>query len=62
MSATGVREAIEKTSKVLAEQPEKARSKNVPATARLVDGLRCEVTGPNRESLHTDTAAAQRNR
>lgn len=22
------------------------RAKNVPATARLVDGLRCELTGP----------------
>jgi uncharacterized OsmC-like protein len=58
MSAASVREAIEKTTKVLAEQPEKARSKNVPATARLADGLRCEVTGPNGETLHTDMPPA----
>jgi uncharacterized OsmC-like protein len=58
MSVTTIREAIEKTSKVLAEQPEKAKSKNVPATARLLDGLRCEVTGPNGETLHTDMPPA----
>jgi len=58
MSTASVREAIEKTSKVLAEQPEKAKSKNVPATARVLDGLRCEVTGPNGETLHTDMPPA----
>ena len=58
MSAESIREAIEKTSKVLTEQPEKAKSKNVPATARLLDGLRCEATGPNGESLHTDMPPA----
>jgi uncharacterized OsmC-like protein len=58
MSAAGIREAIEKTSKLLTEQPEKARSKNVPATARILDGLRCEVKGPNNETLHTDMPPA----
>jgi len=58
MSATSIREAIERTSNVLTEQPEKARSKNVPATARLLDGLRCEVKGPNNEALHTDMPPA----
>jgi uncharacterized OsmC-like protein len=58
MSAGSIREAIEKTSKVLTEQPERAKSKNVPATARLLDGLRCEVTGPNGEALHTDMPPA----
>src|SRR5687767_14111390 len=57
MSATTIREAIEKASSVLAAQPEKAKSKNVPATARLLDGLRCEVTGPNGETVHTDMPA-----
>lgn len=58
MLAADIRDAIEKTSKVIAEQPEKARSKNVPATARLLDGLRCEVKGPNGETVHTDMPPA----
>jgi hypothetical protein len=32
MSATVIRDAIEKTSRFIAEQPEKARSKTAPAT------------------------------
>jgi uncharacterized OsmC-like protein len=51
MSATSIREAIEKTSKVLTEQPEKAKSKNVPATARLLDGLR-RRSGPTHRRRH----------
>jgi uncharacterized OsmC-like protein len=58
MSATTIRDAIDKTSRAIAEQPEKARSKNVPATARLLDGLRCEVKGPNGETVHTDMPPA----
>ena len=55
MSTVNIREAIDKTSRLLAEQPEKALSKNAPATARLLDGLRCEVgKGPNGETLYTD--------
>ncbi len=54
MSATTIRDAIEKISRVFADQPEKARSKNAPATARLLSGLRCEVTGPKGETVHTD--------
>lgn len=58
MSATSISEAIEKTSRILREQPQKAKSKNVPATARVLDGLRCEVKGPNGETLHTDMPPA----
>lgn len=58
MSAASIREAIEKTSKALAEQPEKAKAKNMPATARLLDGLRCEVKGPNGETVYTDMPPA----
>ena len=58
MPATSIRDAIEKISRALAEQPEKAKSKNVPATARLLDGLRCEVTGSNGETVHTDMPPA----
>jgi uncharacterized OsmC-like protein len=58
MSVRNIREAIEKTSRVFTKQPEKARSKNAPATARLLDGLRCVATGPSGETLHTDMPAA----
>ena len=53
MSTASIREAIERISSVITDQPE-ARAKNVPATARLLDGLRCEVKGPNGESVLTD--------
>jgi uncharacterized OsmC-like protein len=54
MSSVQVREAIEKTSKMLGEQPEKAHVKNAPATAALMDGLKCRVTGPAGEEVRTD--------
>jgi len=54
MSTVRIREAIEKISTVVAEQPEKARVKNAPATAIVEDGLRCRVTGPAGEIFHTD--------
>jgi uncharacterized OsmC-like protein len=57
MSTVQIREAIEKVSKVLSEKPEKARIKNPPATASLVDGLKCQVTGPSGEKLQTDMPA-----
>jgi uncharacterized OsmC-like protein len=56
--STNVREALEKISRVINEQPEKARSKNVPATARLLEGLRCVATGPYGETVHTDMPPA----
>lgn len=58
MSAASIRDAIEKVSRVLTEHPERARSKNVPATARLLDGLQCEITGPNGETSRTDMPPA----
>jgi uncharacterized OsmC-like protein len=58
MSAKEIRAALERTSRMLAEQPQKAKSKNALATARLLDGLRCEVKGPNGETLHTDMPPA----
>ena len=45
-------------SAAIAADPAKARPKNVPATARLIDGLRCEVTGPQGQRLATDMAPA----
>ena len=58
MSNTSIRDAIEKVSKAIQEQPGKARAKNPPATARLLDGLRCEVTGPRGETVLTDMPPA----
>lgn len=58
MSEINVREAIEKISKVFSEQPEKARSKNAPATASLQQGLQFLVTGPSDEKLQTDMPPA----
>lgn len=57
MSSVQIRAAIEKVAKAIAEQPEKARVKNPPATASLVDGLKCQVTGPAGEATVTDMPA-----
>ena len=53
-----VREAIDKLSSAIAADTSRARGKNLPATARLVDGLRCELSGPYGERLVTDMAPA----
>jgi uncharacterized OsmC-like protein len=58
MGNKSVREALERTSAAIAAEPAKAPSKNVPATARLIDGLRCEVSGPHGEKLATDMPPA----
>ena len=58
MSTASIQQAIEKTSRLIAEQPEKARAKNAPATARLIRGLRIESKGPNGETAHTDMPPA----
>jgi uncharacterized OsmC-like protein len=58
MSIPKVREAIENLSAAISADPMKARPKNVPATARLTEGLRCELTGPYNERLVTDMAPA----
>jgi uncharacterized OsmC-like protein len=58
MSTPEVREAIEKITNALAEQPQKARSKNPAATATLESGLRFQITGPNGEAALTDMPPA----
>jgi uncharacterized OsmC-like protein len=57
MSNVQIREAIEKVSQVLAEKPEKARVRNAPATASLVEDLKCQVKGPAGETFQTDMPA-----
>jgi uncharacterized OsmC-like protein len=58
MTDPAVREAIERTSAAIAADPTKAKAKNVPATARLTEGLKFEVTGPHGERLMTDMPPA----
>lgn len=58
MSSETVREAIDKLSQAIVADPGKARAKNAPATARLIDGLQCEVVGPRGERLVTDMPPA----
>ena len=58
MSHSGIREAIENLSAAISADPAKARSKNAPATARLTEGLKCEVTGPQGQRAATDMPPA----
>jgi uncharacterized OsmC-like protein len=58
MSSSGIREAIDRLSSVFSADPAKARAKNASATARLVDGLKCEVAGPRNERISTDMPPA----
>lgn len=58
MANTAVRDAIEKLSKVFTDEPERASSKDAPATAILEEGLRTQVRGQRGERLATDMAPA----
>lgn len=58
MSDPGIRKAIEQLSTAISADPAKSRAKNVPATARLAGGLKCEVTGPQGQRLETDMPPA----
>lgn len=56
-AAAKIRESLTKLAETLSKNPEKARVKNIPATALLEHGLRCRVTGPGGEIIHTDMPA-----
>lgn len=58
MSAPTIREAIDHLSAAISADPAKARAKNAPATARLTEGLKFEVTGPQGQRLVTDMPPA----
>ena len=58
MDTASVREAIDRLSESIAADPAKARAKNAPATARLLNGLRCELQGPYNERFVTDMPPA----
>ena len=51
---SNVAEAIARLTKIFTDQPEKARTKNAPATARLEDSLKFQVTGPAGEKIQSD--------
>jgi uncharacterized OsmC-like protein len=53
MSDVAIREALDKAEKVIAENPEKAKARNV-ATASRAGGLKFSIVGPNGERLETD--------
>jgi uncharacterized OsmC-like protein len=58
MSTDNIRQAIAQLTATIAAQPEKARARNAPATARLTEQLQCEVTGPHGERFVTDMPPA----
>ena len=51
-------EAVDKLAGAISGDPAKAKAKNLPATARLVEGLRCDLQGPYGERLTTDMPPA----
>ncbi|MDQ3690513.1 MAG: OsmC family protein [Chloroflexota bacterium] len=53
-----IRTAIEGASAYLTQHPDEARYTDSPATARVDDGLRVRVVGPNGETLTTDMPGA----
>ena len=57
MTDSTVRDAIERLSASISADPSKAKAKSA-ATARLTEGLKCEVTGPRSERVLTDMPPA----
>jgi uncharacterized OsmC-like protein len=58
MSDVSISDALQRVSDVMLADPAKAHTKGTPATARLVEGLRIEVSGPTGESALTDMPTA----
>jgi len=58
VSTANITAALDALGNAIRADPAKSRAKAVPATARLLDGLRCEVKGPRGESVHTDMPSA----
>jgi uncharacterized OsmC-like protein len=54
MESDRIAKALESLSETLQSDPLKGPATYATATARLVDGLRCRVTGPSGEQLETD--------
>ena len=58
MNDPRISKAIETLSVAISADPAKARAKKAPATARLAEGLKCELIGPHGERLVTDMPPA----
>jgi uncharacterized OsmC-like protein len=58
MSAATVREALEMAERVFTAKPELAAIQMPHATARMLDGLRCDITGLAGEHAVTDMKTA----
>jgi uncharacterized OsmC-like protein len=58
MTHSPIAVALDNLSKAIEANPEKARAKYSSATATLVSGLKCRVTGPYGEEIETDMQAA----
>ncbi len=58
MSAASIREALEKAERVFTAKPELAVFPTPVTTARMVDGLRCDITGPDGEHATADIKRA----
>jgi uncharacterized OsmC-like protein len=54
----GIRESLQAAVEYLAEHPEDARYADSAATATVVEGLRCRVSGPGGAELVTDMPAS----
>ena len=58
MSTSSISDALQKISNVMVTEPAKAYTKGTPATARLLEGLQFEVSGPTGERALTDMPRA----
>jgi uncharacterized OsmC-like protein len=58
MGDSRVRESIDMLSAGIAADPAKARAKGLAATAKLVDGLRCEISGFGEQPFASDMPSA----
>jgi uncharacterized OsmC-like protein len=58
MSAATIREALDKAERVFTAKPEIAAIQATAATARMLDDLRCDLTGPDGEHAIADTKKA----
>jgi uncharacterized OsmC-like protein len=54
MSDTTIREALERARRVFAAKPAAALKPNAPASARMIDGLRCEIAAPDGLTVFAD--------
>jgi uncharacterized OsmC-like protein len=54
MPNLNIRESLERAIRIFQDRPEAAQRKAAPATATLVEGLQCQITGPHGEKIVSD--------